>query len=352
MAVVDLTTKWLGLTLRSPLVVGACPLTDELEALEACVRGGAGAVVMRSIFEEQITAEQMAIHHYLDTLADTGAEGRTFVPPSSVFELGITPYLRILKRLRDALDVPVLASLNGTTPGGWLEMARALEEGGASALELNLYEVATEVDVPGAEIEARQLQVVRAVTGAVRIPVSVKLSPFYSSLPAFAAAVFEAGAAGVVLFNRFYQPDVDLEALDLNSRVRLSTHSELPLRLHALAILSGRSPLELAASGGAQTGDDATKAILCGARVVQVVSALLRHGPHRMAGIHEELVSRLARLGYPTVDEARGVLSLDRTSDPSVWERLQYMRLLGAWRPRPNAAAQIERPPVIRHARS
>jgi dihydroorotate dehydrogenase (fumarate) len=340
----DLSTKWLGLELRSPLVVGASPLTDDLEALQTCVRGGAGAIVMRSIFEEQITAEQMAIHHYLDTLADTGAEGRTFVPPSTVFELGITPYLRLLGRLRDSLDVPVVASLNGTTPGGWLEMACALEDGGASALELNLYEVATAFDVAGAEIEARQLAVVRSVASTVRIPVAVKLSPFYSSLPAFAAALVDAGAAGVVLFNRFYQPDVDLEALDLNSRVRLSTHAELPLRLHALAILSGRSSLDLAVSGGVHTGDDATKAILCGADAVQVVSALLRHGPHRMAGIRDELCARLDRLRYPCLEEARGVLSLERTPDPSVWERLHYMRLLGAWQPRPNAAAQIDGP--------
>lgn len=337
---VDLSTKWLGLPLRSPLVVGASPLTDDLEALAACVRGGAGAVVMRSIFEEQVTAEQMAVHRYVDTLADTGAEGRTFVPASSVFELGVAPYLRLLRRLRGALDVPIVASLNGTTPGGWTEMAGELERGGASALELNLHEVATSAEVGGAEIEERQLEVVRAVTRAVRVPVAVKLSPFYSSLPAFVAALAAAGASGVVLFNRFYQPDVDLEALDVGNALRLSTRADLPLRLHALALLSGRSPLALAASGGVHGGDDATKAILCGAEVVEIVSALLRHGPDRMAGIRDELCARLDQLRYARVDEARGVLSLRRVPDPGAWERVHYMRLLSAWRPRPAPAGE------------
>ena len=335
---VDLRTQWLGLDLPTPLVVGACPLTDDFDALGTCVRGGASAVVMRSLFEEQLTVEQMAAHRFLDTLADGGAEAQGFLPGSQLFELGAEPYLKKLRRLRE-LGVPIIGSLNGTTPGGWLDLARALEASGAAALELNLYEVATAFEVAGADIEARQLEVVRTVTAAVTIPVSVKLSPFYSSLPAFTRALTDAGARGVVVFNRFYQPDIDLDALDVSREVRLSTHSELPLRLHALALLSGRSPLALAASGGVLSGDDAAKAVLCGAHVVQVVSALLRHGPHRLAGIREELCSRFERLGYPSVDDARGVLSLDRAPDPRAWERLHYMQLLTGWRPRANAVA-------------
>jgi dihydroorotate dehydrogenase (fumarate) len=339
MVMVDLRTQWLGLELPTPLVVGACPLTDDMDALVTCVRGGASAVVMRSLFEEQLNAEQMAAHRFLDALADGGAEAQGFLPASQLFELGAEPYLKKLRRLRAHLGVPIIGSLNGTTPGGWLDLARALEGAGAAALELNLYEVATAFEVAGDEIEARQLEVVRRVAAAVTIPVSVKLSPFYSSLPAFTAALTAAGARGVVLFNRFYQPDIDLEALDVSREVRLSTHSELPLRLHALALLSGRSPLALSASGGVLSGDDAAKAVLSGAHVVQVVSALLRHGPHRLAGIRGELCSRFERLGYPSVDDARGVLSLERAPDPRAWERLHYMQLLTGWRPRANAVA-------------
>jgi dihydroorotate dehydrogenase (fumarate) len=339
----DLSTHWMGLALQSPLLVGACPLTDNLEALEACVRGGAGAVVMRSVFEEQITAERQSLHDWFEA-TDGGDEERTFVPLTTLLERGTAPYQRQLTRLRETLGVPVIASLNGTTPGGWLDMARALEDGGAHALELNLYEVVTAREASGAGVEARQLAVVESVTRAVRIPVAVKISPFYTSLPSFTAALAMAGAAAVVLFNRFYQPDVDLEALDVGSQVRLSTSSDLPLRLHALAVLSGRSALELAATGGVQTGDDAAKAILCGAHAVQVVSALLRHGPYRMAAIRNELATRLLQLGYPEIAEARGVLSLERVQDPAVWQRVQYMRLLGSWQLRANAQAQRARP--------
>jgi dihydroorotate dehydrogenase (fumarate) len=339
----DLSTHWMGLALQSPLLVGACPLTDNLEALEACVQGGAGAVVMRSVFEEQITAEHRSLHEWFDATAN-GDEERAFVPLTTLLERGTAPYQRLLTRLRGALGVPVIASLNGTTPGGWLDMARALEDGGAHGLELNLYEVATARDVSGADVEARQLEVVESVTRAVRIPVAVKISPFYASLPSFTAALAMAGAAAVVLFNRFYQPDIDLEALDVGSQLRLSTSTDLPLRLHALAVLSGRTPLELTATGGVHTGDDAAKAILCGAHAVQVVSALLRHGPYRMAAIRDELTARLRQLGYPEVAEARGVLSLERVEEPAVWQRVQYMRLLGSWHPRPSAEAQPARP--------
>ncbi|MEJ7729630.1 MAG: dihydroorotate dehydrogenase-like protein [Polyangiaceae bacterium] len=310
----DLSTHWMGLPMASPLVVGAGPLCDNLEALELCVRGGAGAVVMRSLFEEQVTAEHRALHRWFES-PETGGEDH-FVPLTEVLEAGTAPYLRQLARLRSALGVPVIASLNGTTPGGWLDMARALEDGGASALELNLYEVPTLVASAGTDIEARQLAVVESVTSAVHVPVAVKISPCYRSLPASAAALARAGAASVVLFNRFYQPDVDLESLDVSSQVRLSTSGELPMRLHALAILSGRCSLELVATGGVHTGDDVVKAVLCGAHAVQVVSALLRHGPHRLAALRDELAARLRQLGYPCIAEARGVLSLERRAEP------------------------------------
>lgn len=331
---IDLATSWVGLRLTSPLMVGACPLTDDIEALQACVEGGAGAVVMHSLFEEQIVAEQLGAHRWLDSHADMNAEARTFLPESDVFSLGSGPYLNRLKNLREKLTVPVIASLNGTTPGGWVELARDLEQAGAAAVELNLYEVATSLSESAADLEARQLSVVESVVQVVRVPVIVKLSPFYSSFPSFVRRIEQAGARSIVVFNRFYQPDIDLDLLDVSKEIRLSTNAELPLRLHACAILSGRTALHLGISGGVHSGDDAAKAILSGAHCVQVVSALLAQGPSRMAGILEELQSRLSKLGYTSTDQARGVMSMNNVPAPHDWERLNYAKLIKGWEPR------------------
>jgi dihydroorotate dehydrogenase (fumarate) len=331
---IDLTTDWVGLRLSSPLLVGSSPLTDDLEALQVCVQGGAGAIVMRSLFEEQIVAEQLGAHRWIDANVDMNAEARSFLPDSDVFELGSGPYVDRLRQLRERLSVPVIASLNGTTPGGWIDLGRDLEQAGAAALELNLYEVATDLAETATDVEARQLSVVRSVVEAVRIPVIVKLSPFYSSLPGFAQQLEQAGARAIVVFNRFYQPDIDLDALDVSRDIRLSTNAELPLRLHACALLSGRTALQLGVSGGVHSGDDAAKAILSGAHAVQVVSALLEQGPHRLQGIHQELEHRLSSLGYTSLAQARGILSLKRAPDPHAWERLNYARLLQGWAPR------------------
>ena len=330
----DLTTSWLGLQLKSPLVVAASPLASDVDAVAAAVSAGAGAVVMHSLFEEQLVDEQMAAHRFLDARTDLDAEARTFLPDVDVFSLGPEPYLAQLDRLRRRVDVPILASLNGTTPGGWTDLARRLEAGGASAIELNLYEVATSCDEPGASIEERQLEVVRAVAGAVQIPVTAKLSPFYTSLPAFAGRLAEAGARGVVVFNRFYQPDVDLDDLDVDRRVVLSTPGELPLRLHALAILAPATRLFLGCTGGVHSGRDAAKAIVCGAHVVQLASVLLERGPAQLGVIREELEQWLDEKAYRSSSEARGVLSLASAPDPHAWERLNYMRILQGWRPR------------------
>ena len=330
----ELATDWVGLRLRTPIVVGASPLTDDLDALRRCVSCGAGAVVMRSLFEEQIVAEQLAAHRFIDSYVDMDAEAGTFLPDSNVFGLGSAPYLAILRKLRDALDVPVIASLNGTSPGGWVDLARDLATAGAAAIELNLYDIATSFTESAADLESRQLTIVDSVVKAAQIPVIVKLSPFYSSLPGFIRGIEGTGARAVVLFNRFYQPDVDLDALDVSRALAMSTNSELPLRLHACALLSGRTPLQLGLTGGVHSGDDAAKAILCGAHTVQVVSALLEHGPDRLQGLVDELRSRLEHLGYRSIEEARGVLSLERAPDPHAWERLNYARLLQSWEPR------------------
>lgn len=328
----ELATRWLGLDLRSPLVVGASPLTDDLDQLKACVDAGAGAVVMHSLFEEQLLEEQMAAHRFIDSRINMDAEARSFFPESEVFEMGSGSYLRRLELLRNALDVPVIASLNGISPGGWTQHARELEGAGAQAIELNLYDLATDPTDTAETLEQRQLAVVRSVVEQVSIPVSVKLSPFYSALPAFVAGMEAAGARGLVLFNRFYQPDIDLDELALSREVVLSSSAELPLRLHALAMLFNRTGLEMAASGGVHSGDDAAKAILSGATAVQVVSALLAEGPSALARITAEMHQRLSAMGYSSLTEAHGVLSLDNAPNAQTWERLNYARLLQGWR--------------------
>ena len=330
----DLTTRWLGLTLRSPLVVAACPLSRDVEAVAAAVSAGAGAVVMPSLFEEQLAEEQMAAHRFLDARTDLDAEAATFLPDVDVFSLGAEPYLAQLGQLRARVDVPIIASLNGTTTGGWTDYAQQLEAGGASAIELNLYEVVTSPEESGADVEARQLAVVAAVVRAVRVPVTVKLTPFYSSVPAFVGHLARAGARGVTLFNRFYQPDIDLETLDVDRKLVLSTSRELPLRLHALAILSPTTELSLACTGGAHSGHDVAKAIVCGADVVQLASVLLERGPAYLGVIRDQLARWLDEQRYGSSDEARGVLALGSAPDPHAWERLHYMRLLDGWQPR------------------
>ena len=330
----DLSTGWLGLTLRSPLVVGASPLTRTVDDACRLVDAGAGAVVLASVFEEQIVADQLAAHRFLDSDVDHDAEARSFLPDIDMSAAGPTPTLRHLQARRAALDVPVVASLNGITPGGWTDLARQLAEAGADALELNLYEPPAALDASSAEIEDRQLDVVAAVAAAAGgVPVAVKLSPFYAGLPAFAARLAAAGAAGVVVFNRFYQPDLDLNTLSVDRQLVLSTPAELPLRLHALAVLHGRVPLSLAASGGVHSGVDAAKAILCGAAAVQLVSALVADGPDALALIHFELCGWLDAKGYRSIGEACGAMSLGNVADPAAWERLNYARILQSWQP-------------------
>ncbi|MDZ7673762.1 MAG: dihydroorotate dehydrogenase-like protein [Acidimicrobiales bacterium] len=329
----DLSTTWLGLDLASPFVVGASPLADDLDALGELVAAGAGAVVLRSVFEEQIVAEEVAIHRFVDSHVDHDAEARSFLPESATFPVGAESAVAHLERVRDAVEVPVVASLNGVTPGGWTDIARDLAAAGAAAVELNLYDLATDLDETSADLEDRQLRVVAAVASAVEVPVTVKLSPFYSALPAFVRRLEHAGASGVVVFNRFYQPDIDPDELTLDRQLSLSTPAELPLRLHTLALLHGRVDLSLAATGGIHHGRDAAKAILCGADAVQVVSALLQGGSAQLVSMHAELARWVDDLGYPGLRDACGAMALRNVADPHAFERINYARLLDGWRP-------------------
>ncbi|MGL4299395.1 MAG: dihydroorotate dehydrogenase-like protein, partial [Candidatus Neomicrothrix subdominans] len=328
---VDLGCDWLGLRLANPFVVGASPLCDSADDAVALVDAGASAVVVHSLFEEQLIADQVSANRYLDSMIDTNAEAPSFLPETDVFSGSANPMLRHVRRLTEVLDVPVVASLNGVTPGGWTGYARELAGAGAAAIELNLYDVATDLDETGEDIEERQLSVVADVVGVVDVPVSVKLSPFYASVPNFVTRLEAVGAAGVVLFNRFYQPDLDLETLDIARHLVLSTPAELPMRLHAMAILHGRTQLSLAVSGGVHSGTDAAKAILSGADAVQLVSVLLKGGPSALARIVDELAGWMDAQGYRNLDEAKGATAMGNVANPHELQRLNYAQLLHSW---------------------
>ena len=328
----NLATTYLGLALPHPLMPGASPLVDDLDMVRRLEDAGAAAIVMHSLFEEQIAAEEQAAVHVAGH-GDSFGEALSYLPGPPPFALGPDRYLEQLRRIGEAVAVPVIASLNGATPGGWLEYARLLEQAGADALELNVYHVATDPAETAAAVEARVLDVLRAVRAAVALPLAVKLSPFYSSLAHLAQQIDLLGADGLVLFNRFYQPDIDPEVLEVVPSLRFSDSSELRPRLRWLAILSGRVQLGLAASGGVHTGLDALKAVMAGAHAVQLVSALLRHGPEHLAVVRADLAHWLEEHEYESLAEARGSMSLQRCPDPAALERANYLHVLQSWRP-------------------
>jgi dihydroorotate dehydrogenase (fumarate) len=327
----DLSTTYLGFTLPHPIVPGASPLADELDGVRRLEDAGAPMIVLRSLFEEQIVLEQTAEHAYLDRHAESFAEAATYFPDPAAFALGTEEYLNHLRLVTEAVGVPVVASLNGTTPGGWLEFAGLIEEAGADAIELNVYRVATDPDMSGADIERQTIAIVREVKQAVRLPVAVKLSPFFTSIAHVARELDRAGADGLVLFNRFYQPDIDPVELSISPELHLSTSSDLLLRLHWTAILAGRVKAALAVTGGVHTSIDVVKATMAGAHVTQVVSALLRHGPDRLRAMIGGLKGWMREHEWHSLNEMRGNMSLERVPNPEAYERGNYMRMLQSW---------------------
>ena len=335
----DLTVRYLGLELKSPFVVGASPLADDLDMARRLEDAGASAVVMRSLFEEQIVREQVAAFLHTEMHGESFAEAMSYFPSPSRFVFGPEEYLDQLRRLKEALSIPVIASLNGSSPGGWLDYPPLMEKMGADAIEVNLYPLALDPSVPGATIEESSLQAMREVRRAVRIPVAVKLSPYYSSLAHFARRLETEKVNGLVLFNRFYQPDIDVDGLRVRESLELSTSAELPLRLRWLAALSGRVDVSLAVTGGVHNATDVVKSVMAGADAVQVVSALLRHGPARLKGLRAELEQWMTEHEWSSLREMRGNMSLLRCPDPTVYERANYMMILQGWR-RPEAAGR------------
>ncbi|MDQ1349666.1 MAG: hypothetical protein QG573_3047 [Acidobacteriota bacterium] len=327
----NLDTTYLGLALPHPFICGASPLVDDLDNVRRLEDAGAAAIVMNSLFEEQITHDAMSAW-FADELVDEPApETLAFFPESSALGRGPDDYLEHLRQVKRAVAVPIIGSLNGSTPGGWLEYARLIEEAGADALELNVYALATDPWRSAAEIEAETVEMIRTVRAAVQIPLAVKLSPFYTSFAHFAERLVDAGVDGLVLFNPFYQPDIDIERQTVDRSLHLSLASDLALRLRWLAILSGQIRTSYAVSGGIHDASDAIKAVMTGADAVQLVSELLEHGPERLRTLREEFAYWLADHQYESIAQLRGSMNLGTLSDPAGYERANYMLILRSW---------------------
>ncbi|HYM91937.1 MAG TPA: dihydroorotate dehydrogenase-like protein [bacterium] len=334
----DLSTTYLGLSLPHPLMPGASPMVDDLDTVKRLEEAGAAAIVMHSLFEEQFLQEQLATVHHIDVHAESFPEALSYFPRPTEFALGPEQYLDQIARIKAAVAVPVIASLNGTTAGGWIDYARRIQEAGAAALELNVYHIATDPQESAGAVERRTLDILRAVRQVMTIPIAVKLSPFFSAMAHFAAELDGAGADGLVLFNRFYQPDIDPESLEAVPSLELSTSSELSLRLQWLAVLSGRVRASLAVTGGIHSARDAIKAVMAGANAVQMVSALLQRGPEYLRVVREEMEAWMDRHEYASLRQMQGSMSLARCPDPAAFERGNYIRILQRWRPEGRSA--------------
>lgn len=321
----NLTTDYLGLRLRNPFIVGASPFCDDVHLALQLQDAGAAALVMRSLFEEQITPPPPPV-------LLPGNRPQADFPEFADYQFAPDQYLRQLTHLKRTLTIPVIASLNGHRPGDWIDFARAIEGAGADALELNFYQVITDADVAADQVETEMLEVVGRLAASLKIPIAVKLSPFHASIAQLAVALELAGAAGIVVFNRFYQPDINTDDLEVNATLRLSDPSELLLRLRWLAILSPQLRGSLAASGGIHTSAGVAKAILAGAHAVQLVSLLLRHGPHMISVLVRDLQVWMKEHGYDEIEKFRGRLNLQRCPDTAAYERANYIRVLQSWR--------------------
>ena len=321
----DLHTTYLGLALRSPLVASAGPFTGQLDRLVELELAGAGAVVLPSIFEEQIEHETAEIDRLYTVHGESFNEATSFFPEVDDYGSAIDSYLELIENAKMALDIPVIASLNGANIGGWVKYARLLEGAGADALELNLYTVAADPHLDGSALEAEHLELVALVAEEVGVPVAVKISPYYSSVSSFVVGLQRSGAAGVVMFNRFYSPDLDLETLEVAPRIALSTPEELRLPLRWIGILREHLSMSIAGSTGVHSGFDAAKLILAGADVVMSTSALLHHGPAHLGTIEAQLCDWMDEHDYQSVTQMRGAVASHAATDPAAYERANYI---------------------------
>lgn len=328
----DLTTTYLGLKLKNPIVPSAGPLSHTLDSMKRLEDSGAAAIVMYSLFEEQIVHDSAELNHYLANGTESFAEAITYFPEADDYNLGPEEYVEHLHKTKQSLGIPVIGSLNGVSTGGWVKFAKKIEEAGADAIELNVYYIPTEPNLRGTDVEERYLEVLRTVKGTVKIPVAMKLSPFFSSMANMAHKLDAAGANGLVLFNRFYQPDIDLETLEVAPNVILSTPQALRLPLRWVAILHGRVKASIAATSGIHTSEDVLKMLMAGADVTMMCSALLKHGPARIREVLAELNQWMQEHEYESVSQLKGSMSQKSVADPTAFERANYMKALNSYK--------------------
>lgn len=328
---VDLTTTYMGLTLKNPLVPSASPLSKSLDSMKRLEDHGAAAIVMYSLFEEQIEHESRELNHYLTYGAESYAEATSYFPDLGEYNLGPDQYLNHIRKAKAALSIPVIASLNGISKGGWTRYARLMEEAGADGLELNVYHVPTDVFVSSGAVEQMYLDLVREVKASVKIPVAVKMMHFFSSIPHMAGQLDRAGADALVMFNRFYQPDIDLDNLEVIANLTLSSSYELRLRLRWAAILFGQIKADIAVTGGVHTAEDVIKTMMAGARVAQMASVLLHNGVPYLSDILVDLERWLETHEYESIRQMQGSMSMRHVANPAAFERANYMKVLNSF---------------------
>ncbi|MCK5618393.1 MAG: dihydroorotate dehydrogenase-like protein [Candidatus Krumholzibacteria bacterium] len=331
----DLTTSYLGMDLKNPIVASASPLSEKIANLKRLEDAGVAAVVMHSLFEEQINQESHQLDHYLSYGTESHAEALHYFPETHEYKVGPEGYLDLIRRAKESLSVPVIGSLNGVSTGGWIDYAKRIQEAGADALELNIYYLATETEMPGTEVEKMYVDVVSDVKKSVTIPVAVKIGPFFSSMAYIAKKLAEAGADGLVLFNRFFQPDIDLETLEVVPRLVLSTQFENRLPLRWIAILFGRVDVDFALTRGVRSHEDVLKGLMAGAKVTMMTSEILEHGVGRVTEIINDVTLWMEEHEYDSVKQMQGSMSQIRCPEPAVFERANYMKVLHSWRPDP-----------------
>lgn len=328
---VDLKSDYLGLTLQSPIVVSACPLTGDLDVLRRLEKAGAGAAVLPSLFEEQIEFEERMFGGLVDYGAESFAEASTYFPELDSYNTGPDEYLNLISQAVAAVDMPVIASLNGVTSGGWTRYARMMEEAGAAAIELNTYYLSTNADVTGEQIERNYIELVASIRKTINIPLAVKLGPFFSSLPNFARRLVDAGADGLVLFNRFFQPDLDVDRMMIDPHMELSRRTENRLPMRWIGILDAQINASLAANSGIHTAVDILKMLLVGADVTMLTAVLIRNGPEHVATLLADLRTLLTEHGYRSVSQLRGSFNHKNTPEPGAFERHNYMKALTSY---------------------
>ena len=328
---VDLKTTYLGLELKNPLVASASPLSEKVETVQALEEAGISAVVMYSLFEEQIIRESQELDHFLNAGIESFAESITYLPEMGRYALGPEVYVEQVKALKAAVDIPVIGSLNGVSTGGWIEYAKKIEQAGADALELNLYYLPTDIELTSAQLENAYITLVQDIRAKVSLPIAVKLSPSFTALPNFAKRLTDAGANGLVLFNRFYQPDFDLDELEVVPNLKLSTSDELRMPLRWIALLYGRIDTDFALTSGVHKYTDVLKAMMAGAKVSMITSTLLKKGPKKAAKILSKLENWMEENEYESIQQMQGSMSQKAVADPAAFERSNYMKVLNSY---------------------